>query len=114
MSEAVSEAGRLSIILAAQHGMNMELSVLRCGSCEPLKAGVHATALGLVAVMGLYNAAAWLKRRERHLAVNAVLYTVLTIWEHQHVAHHLAALRKVNGQQPATGETTAPVGRIAA
>jgi hypothetical protein len=63
--------------------------------------------------MGLYNAAAWLSRRERHLAVNAVLYTVLTIWEQQHVAHHLAAVRRANGQKPVDGAAPA-AGKLAA
>jgi hypothetical protein len=44
--------------------------------------------------MGLYNAAAWLGRRDQHLAVNAVLYSMLTIWEQRHVAHHLEAVRR--------------------
>jgi hypothetical protein len=82
--------------------MEYELKVLQCGTCEPLKAGIHATALGLVAVMGLYNAAAWLSRREAHLAVNAILYSALTVWEQQHVAHHLAALRRLS---EGTGDT---------
>lgn len=66
---------------------------LKCGSCETFKASVHATALGLAAVMGIYNAAAWLSRREQHLAINAILYAALTAWEQKHVAHHLAELR---------------------
>ena len=70
----------------------MELALLQKGSCEPLKAGVHAAALGLFAIMGLYNAAAWLVRRQRHLALNAVVYSSLTVFEQKHVAHHLAAL----------------------
>jgi hypothetical protein len=73
--------------------MHMQLNVLKAGSSESLKTGVHATALGLAVVMGVYNAAAWLRRRESHLAVNAVLYTALTAWEKVHVAHHLAARR---------------------
>ena len=77
--------------------MTTQLSVLQCGSCEPLKAGVHGTALGLFAVMGLYNAAAWLARREQHLAVNAVLYAALTAWEQIQVARHLEALRRCQG-----------------
>jgi hypothetical protein len=85
--------------------MTLPLPVLQCGSCERLKAGIHATALGLAAVMGLYNAAAWLSRRQAHLAVNAVLYTVLTAWEQQHVAHHIAELRRVAGTCAATGAT---------
>jgi hypothetical protein len=73
--------------------MRTRLTVLQCGECEPLKAGVHATALGLFAVMGLYNAAAWLMRREGHLGVNAVLYSVLTLWEQHHLTHHIARMR---------------------
>jgi hypothetical protein len=73
--------------------MTMDLPVLRCGNSEPLKMGVHAGALGLAVVCGVYNAAAWLSRRQTHLAVNAVLYTAMAIWEQQHVAHHLAAMR---------------------
>ena len=71
----------------------MQLDVLNPGTSESLKAGVHATALGLAVVMGLYNAAAWLRRREPHLAVNAVLYAALLAWEQMQVAHHLATLR---------------------
>jgi len=45
-------------------------------------------------VMSAYNAAAWLRRRDQHLAVNAVLYTALIAWEQHHVLHHLALLRQ--------------------
>jgi len=74
--------------------MSIKLDVLQCGSCEPLKLGVHGAALGLAVVMGAYNAAAWLSRREHHLAINAVLYAMLTAWEQKHVSHHLAELRR--------------------
>ncbi len=84
----------MSTNLALLNRMKTPLDVLKPGSCEVLKAGVHATALGLVVVMGVYNTAAWFRRRERHLAVNAVLYTALTIWERAHVAHHVAAIRR--------------------
>jgi hypothetical protein len=97
--------------------MNMQLSVLRCGSCEPLKAGVHATALGIIGVMALYNAAAWLTRRERHLGINAVVYGVLMVWEQQHVAHHLATLKRQHGTRDAeqpTDSATRPAGAMAA
>ena len=77
---------------------------LHCGHCEPFKAGVHATALGLFFVMGAYNVAAWLSRRERHLAINAVVYAALTAWEQRHVAHHLAELRPAAPFEPATPE----------
>jgi hypothetical protein len=79
--------------------MTIKLDVLQCGSCEPLKLGVHGAALGLAVVMGAYNAAAWLSRREHHLAINAVLYAMLTAWEQKHVSHHLAELRR---PRPAT------------
>jgi hypothetical protein len=73
----------------------LQLTVLQCGECEPLKASVHGSALALSVVMGLYNAAAWLKRRDAHLAVNAVLYVALAAWEQKHVTHHLRALKRV-------------------
>ena len=70
----------------------MRLELLDSGSCEGIKGTVHGAALGLTVIMGLYNAAAWLRRRERHLAINTVLYTAVTIWEYQHVVHHRRAL----------------------
>lgn len=74
--------------------MRIATDVLQPGSCETLKAGVHATALGLAVVMGVYNAAAWFRRRERHLAINTVLYAALTAWEQKNVAHHLESRRR--------------------
>ena len=96
--------------------MEKHLKVLQCGSCEPLKLAVHGAALGLAAVMTLYNAAAWLARRERHLGLNAVLYTALTVWEQQHVSHHLDELRRVSepAALPSVSEPPAELGRIAA
>lgn len=89
--------------------MNMptlRLTVLQCGECETLKAGVHASALALSAVMGLYNAAAFVSRRDPHLAVNAILYTLLAAWEQKHVAHHVALL---NGVRPMAAPQPASV-----
>jgi len=80
--------------------MTVDLPVLHCGHCERLKLAVHATALGLVALCGAYNAAAWLSRREGHLAVNTILYTALTIWEQRHVAHHLEEMRRCTTSDP--------------
>jgi hypothetical protein len=74
--------------------MTMDLKVLQCGNCEELKLGIHATTLGLAALCGLYNAAAWLSRREQHLALNTVMYAALIAVEQRHVAHHLAAIRR--------------------
>ena len=86
----------------------MELRVLQRGSCEPLKAGIHATALGLFAIMGLYNGAAWLTRRQTHLAVNAILYSALTVWERKHVANHLRELRRCQNAKAALENRPAP------
>jgi len=61
---------------------------LQPGEGEMLKGAVHAAVCGLALVCGVYNAAAWLTRRERHLGVNAVLYAGLAVWEAAHVRHH--------------------------
>jgi hypothetical protein len=65
--------------------------VLQNGNCEPLKAATHGLMLGTALVCASYNLAAWIVRRQRHLAVNALLYTAAVIWEAEHVRHHLAA-----------------------
>jgi len=65
--------------------------ILNPGHCEPLKAGVHGVLLATVAVCAAYNAAAWLKRRQRHLAVNFVIYGAAVLFERRHVQQHLAA-----------------------
>jgi hypothetical protein len=90
------------------------LTVLQCGSCEPLKAFVHGAALGLAALMGLYNAAAWLSRREIHLGVNAVLYSALTLWEVEHVAHHIEAQRRLSQREASLPDGTPDLRRLAA
>ena len=65
------------------------LAILYPGNCEPLKATFHGVALVLAAVMGAYNIAAWMRRRQSHLAVNATIYIAAVFWEREHVAHHL-------------------------
>ena len=65
--------------------------ILKPGHCEPLKAGVHGVLLATAAVCAAYNAAAWLKRRQRHLAVNFVIYGAAVLFERRHVQQHLAA-----------------------
>ena len=73
----------------------MHVRALDSGTFEGVKAGVHGAALGLAAVMCLYNAAAWLQRRERHLAINAIVYGSAIILERQHVLHHRATLHRL-------------------
>jgi hypothetical protein len=94
--------------------MDNDLRILECGNCEPLKLGVHASAFGLAVVMGLYNAAAWLKRREPHLAVNAVLYAALTAWETEHIRHHLIEIRRPRPRALADARPDSPAEPLAA
>jgi hypothetical protein len=44
-------------------------------------------------VCAAYNTAAWLKRRETHLAINAILYSAAVWWERCHIVHHLRSCR---------------------
>ena len=84
----------------------MDLKVLKCGSCEELKLGVHGLSLGLAALCGLYNAAAWLSRREQHLAVNTLLYAALIVLEQRHVSHHMDEMRRPRDAWAGLGEPT--------
>lgn len=68
-----------------------EVKLLDSGRCEPLKAVVHGVLFATVGVCAAYNTAAWLRRRQRHLAINAVIYTAALVWERCHIVHHLAA-----------------------
>jgi hypothetical protein len=63
--------------------------MLNVGRCEPAKAAVHGVLLATVALCAVYNGAAWLKRRQRHLAINAIIYGAAIWWERAHVMHHL-------------------------
>src|SRR5882757_2803537 len=95
--------------------MTMDLKVLKCGNCEELKLGVHALALGVAALCGAYNAAAWLSRRESHLAVNTVMYAALIAFEQQHVSHHFAEIRRPHGAaEPNAAEAVAEAAPAAA
>ena len=69
----------------------MRFSILESGSREVLKAAIHGAALGLALLMWAYNAAAWLQRRDRHLAVNVLVYSALVAFEREHLKHHLAS-----------------------
>lgn len=64
------------------------MNALRTGELEPVKLGVHAALGTLAAVCTLYNAAAYVYRREPHLAVNAVAYGLLTALEVAQVDRH--------------------------
>ncbi len=78
--------------------------MLNPGRCEPLKAAVHGVLLATVTVCAAYNTAAWLKRRQRHLAVNAVVYGIAIWWERAHVKHHLVACVPTEGASQALAD----------
>ncbi len=63
--------------------------MLDSGQCEVMKAVVHGVLMATVGVCAAYNTAAWLKRRQRHLAINAVIYSAAVWWERCHVMHYL-------------------------
>ena len=59
------------------------------GESEALKGAVHALGGVVAGTMAAYNIAAWCYRRERHLGINAVVYTMAVMWELKQTAHHL-------------------------
>jgi hypothetical protein len=58
------------------------------GNHEALKCGVHGAAGVIAAVMAAYNIAACCYRRDRHLRINAVVYTLAIAWEIKQTLHH--------------------------
>ena len=59
------------------------------GHAEPFKGVVHGLAGGLCGMMFAYNTAAWLFRRERHLASNAFVYGFAILFELVQTRRHL-------------------------
>ena len=58
------------------------------GNHEGLKCAVHATAGAIVALMAAYNIAACCFRRDWHLRLNAVAYSLAVAWEIKQTLHH--------------------------
>jgi hypothetical protein len=67
------------------------------GNHEALKCGVHATAGAIAALMAAYNIAACCFRRDRHLRLNAVIYTLAIAWEIKQTLHHLERTAAITG-----------------
>ena len=61
----------------------------KSGENEAVKGAFHALGGILAATMAAYNIAAWCYRRETHLCVNSVVYTLATFWEVKQTVHHL-------------------------
>ncbi|MBI4263942.1 MAG: hypothetical protein HY657_06185 [Acidobacteria bacterium] len=62
------------------------------GNHEAFKCGVHGAAGVIAGLMAAYNIAACCFRTDRHLRVNAVVYTLLVGYEIRQTAHHLRAV----------------------
>ena len=61
------------------------------GHAEPFKGLVHGLAGGRCGLMFAYNTAAWLLRREQHLASNALVYGFAILFELVQTRRHLVA-----------------------
>ena len=61
------------------------------GNHERVKCGVHGAAAAVAVLCAAYNIAACFYRRDRHLRVNAAIYTLAVAWEARQTLHHLAA-----------------------
>jgi hypothetical protein len=59
------------------------------GNHEALKCTVHGASGIIAALMAAYNLAACCFRRDRHLRVNAFVYTLLVAYELKQTLHHL-------------------------
>lgn len=62
------------------------------GKHEGVKCAVHAAAGLLVGVCAAYNITASCFRRDRHLRINAIVYTLAVAWELKQTLHHLQAV----------------------
>ena len=58
------------------------------GEAETTKAAVHGALFTLVGLCCVYNACAWCARRDRHLAVNAVVYAGAAVYEIAQIVRH--------------------------
>ena len=81
----------------------MVRSFCASGNHEEVKCAVHAAAGFLVGVCAAYNITASCFRRDRHLRVNAIVYTLAVAWELKQTLHHL----KATGQCPVPDLKTA-------
>jgi hypothetical protein len=61
----------------------------KSGESEAIKGAVHALGGVLAASMAAYNIAAWCFRRERHLCINSIVYSLAVVWEIKQTVHHM-------------------------
>ncbi len=70
------------------------------GNHEALKCTVHAASGVIAGLMAAYNIAACCFRRDRHLRVNALVYTLLVAYELKQTLHHLQAISSTAAASP--------------
>jgi hypothetical protein len=63
------------------------------GNHEGVKCAVHAASGLIVGACAVYNITAACFRRDRHLRINAVVYSLAVAWELKQTLHHLNAIR---------------------
>ncbi len=71
--------------------MNVQTEVqsfCRSGEREELKGAVHAAACLISVAMAGYNISAWHYRHQRHLGINAIVYSLAVAWEVKQTMHH--------------------------
>jgi hypothetical protein len=69
----------------------MVRSFCASGNHEGVKCGVHAAAAFIVSLCAVYNTTAWFYRRDPHLRINAIFYTLALAYELKQTMHHLNA-----------------------
>lgn len=80
------------------------------GNHEGLKCGVHGAAGVIAVMMAAYNIAACCFRRDRHLRLNAFVYTLAVGYEIKQTLHHL---RRNSGRTAVTAAELLPTARCA-
>lgn len=60
----------------------------QAGEAERVKLAVHGTMLAGAVACCVYNSASYYFRREKHNAINAIVYGMLVALEVVHVQHH--------------------------
>lgn len=71
------------------------------GEREGVKGGVHGAACVIASAMAAYNIVAWCLRRETHLGINAVVYSLAVAFEVKQTMHHLQHLRQCKNDRQA-------------
>jgi hypothetical protein len=73
-------------------GQSPEMTIqtfCKSGEQEEVKGVVHAIAGLLAVAMATYNMTAWFYRRQAHLGINTVVYSIVVAWELKQTLHHL-------------------------